>query len=82
VALALQQHAVVLPLYRGQRGHPVGFSARCRQALLDLKGDQGAAAVVRRYSAFELTVNDAGCVTDIDTLDDLKKAEQLLSMRQ
>jgi len=82
VALALQHHAVVLPLYCGQRGHPVGFSAACRQALLDLKGDQGAAMVVRSYSAFELNVNDAGCVTDIDTLDDLKKAEQLLSMRQ
>jgi len=82
VALALQQHAVVLPFYRGQRGHPVGFAASCRQALLALRGDQGAATVVRSCGAFELNVNDAGCVTDIDTVDDLKKAEQLLSTRR
>ena len=82
VASALQQHTVVLPFYLGQRGHPVGFSATCRQELLELKGDQGAAAVVRSYSTFELNVDDVGCVTDIDRLDDLKKAEQFLSMRR
>ncbi len=79
VALALQQHRVVLPLYRGQRGHPVAFSSTCRQALLDLKGDQGAAAVARNCGAFELDVNDAGCVTDIDTVDDLHRAGGALS---
>ena len=81
VAQALQQHTVVLPFYRGQRGHPVGFSASCRQELLNLEGAPGAATVVRSYGTFALDVNDAGCIIDIDTLDDLKKAEQLLSMR-
>jgi molybdenum cofactor cytidylyltransferase len=79
VALALQQHTVVLPLYGGQRGHPVGFAASCRQALLGLRGGQGAAAVVRSHTAFELSVNDAGCVTDIDTLEDLQRAERMLA---
>lgn len=79
VATALQHHTVVLPTYRGQRGHPVGFSAACRAALLALMGDHGAAAVVRSYPAFELAVNDAGCVTDIDTLDDLRLAERLMA---
>lgn len=78
VAMALKNHPVVLPMYRGQRGHPVGFSARCREALLALKGDHGGAAVVRSHRAFELVVNDAGCVTDIDTLDDLRAAERLM----
>lgn len=79
VATALQHYAVVVPTYRGQRGHPVGFSAGCREALLALKGDHGAAAVVRSHPAFELAVNDAGCVTDIDTLDDLQLAERLMA---
>lgn len=79
VATALQHHTVVVPTYRGQRGHPVGFSAACREALLALKGDHGAAAVVRSHPAFELAVNDAGCVTDIDTLDDLRLAERLMA---
>lgn len=78
VATALKDHAVVLPMYRGQRGHPVGFSASCRESLLALKGDQGGAPVVRSHQAFELTVTDAGCVTDVDTLDDLRHAQRLL----
>ncbi len=78
VALALQRHTVVLPIYRGQRGHPVGFSASCRQALLDLKGDRGAADIVRSHSAHQFNVDDQGCVTDIDTLDDLHSAERML----
>jgi len=78
VALALQQHRAVLPFYCGQRGHPVGFSSSCRQALLDLKGDPGAATVARSCGAFELDVNDAGCVADIDTLDDLLRVAREL----
>ena len=78
VAAALNGHDVVVPVYRGQRGHPVGFSAQCGQALLNLKEDQGADPVVRGYTAIELIVSDVGCVTDIDTVDDLKAAERLM----
>ena len=77
VAAALQAHDVVVPVHQGSRGHPVGFSARCGPALLTLKGNQGAAPVVRSYTAMELIVDDVGCVTDIDTLDDLARAETL-----
>ncbi len=82
VASALQRQTVVVAMYHGQRGHPVAFSASCRQALLALKGDQGAAAIARSHTALELNLEDAGCVTDIDTLDDLRRAERLmLAMR-
>ena len=78
VARSLREHEVVVPVCQGQRGHPVGFSARCAAELQDLRGDQGAAGVVRRHAAFELAVNDVGCITDVDTLDDLRVAERLL----
>lgn len=86
VAHALAQHAVVLPVYKGARGHPVGFSAACRDALLALKGDQGAAAVVRAQAALNavafIDVVDEGTVTDIDTLEDLRRAEALFRPAQ
>ena len=89
VAEALQSHPVVLPCYAGadgdnvgtddpQRGHPVGFSAVCKQDLLDLKGNKGAAGVIVAYTAMKFIVNDIGIVTDIDTVDDLVRAEALL----
>jgi molybdenum cofactor cytidylyltransferase len=85
VAQALAQHAVVVPLYQGARGHPVGFSAACRAGLLDLKGNQGAAPVLRAQEAMNsvafLALDDIGSVTDIDTVDDLARAERLLAAR-
>jgi molybdenum cofactor cytidylyltransferase len=82
VAAALKCHEVVVPVYRGQRGHPVGFSAACGPALLNLKGNQGAAPVVLAQVAIELIVNDIGCVTDIDTVDDLQTAARLMAVRR
>jgi len=82
VANALRRHAVVLPSFAGQRGHPVGFSGTCRDALLDLKGNQGAAHIVSAHGAMNLIVNDAGAVTDIDTLADLKRMAQMLESKR
>jgi molybdenum cofactor cytidylyltransferase len=75
VAAAVQQHEVVVPRYDGQQGHPVGFSAVCRNDLLQLTGDQGARAVVAKYEVCRLDVNDEGCVLDVDTVDILNQVE-------
>ena len=42
-----------------------------------LKGERGAADIARKAGVTELVVTDAGCVTDIDTLDDLERAAAL-----
>lgn len=85
VAQALTQHSVVIPLYQGLRGHPVGFSVACREGLLGLKGNQGAAPVVRVQQAINsvafLALDDIGTVTDIDTVEDLARAEALFAAR-
>lgn len=82
VAARLAAHAVVVPQYHGQRGHPVGFAADCGDALAALSGEQGAAAIVRAQAAagrvLALELDDAGIVTDIDTMADLARAEQLV----
>lgn len=76
VAQALTEHAAVFPTFEGQRGHPVGFSTQCRAALDSLKGNTGAAPVLNAWFAIELVVNDAGSVTDIDTVGDLVRVAQ------
>ena len=77
--------AVTVPLFEGQRGHPVRFSAACRPELLNLKGNSGAAQILRLHAAINsvayVEVDDCGVVTDIDTLDDLRRAEALLARR-
>jgi molybdenum cofactor cytidylyltransferase len=83
VAAALAKHEVVVPRYRGRRGHPVGFAASCREALLLLQGPQGAAPVVQAHAAAGglgyLDVDDEGIVIDIDTVQDLAQAERRLA---
>jgi molybdenum cofactor cytidylyltransferase len=74
VAESLQQHAVVVPRYAGQQGHPVGFAPLCREALRQLTGDQGARAVVAQHTPCRLDVDDEGCVLDVDTVDALALA--------
>ena len=85
VADALASHSAAVPLCGGVRGHPVGFSAACRADLLNLKGNHGAAPVLRAQAAMNLVafieLGDIGIVTDIDTLDDLQRAELLLLKR-
>jgi molybdenum cofactor cytidylyltransferase len=81
VAAALQGASLVLPLYQGKRGHPVGFARTHGAALQDLGGAEGAAAIVRAGQVVQLDLQDEGIVTDIDTVDDLRRAEYLLLQR-
>jgi molybdenum cofactor cytidylyltransferase len=73
--------AVLVPVFKGQRGHPVRFAAACRVALETLEGNTGAAHVVRAQAAIKMIVNDGGCVMDIDTVDDLQRARAWLQRR-
>lgn len=83
IALNMVSHPVVVPVWNGQQGHPVGFGAECFGALTVLHGDTGAASIVHAYrqvgASLTLSLNDPGIVTDIDTLDDLARAEALFS---
>jgi len=83
VAAALATHSVVLPVHEGVRGHPVGFGAVCRDALLALAGAEGAASVVKAQRAtggvIELPLADEGIVTDVDTVADLARAAARLA---
>lgn len=83
---SLSQWQAVQPVHAGARGHPVGFAASNGAALMALAGPLGAAPVLRGLRAInavgEVEVDDAGIVTDIDTLDDLARAEALLLSRR
>jgi len=83
VAQSLATHAVVVPQCGDQQGHPVGFDRTCREALLQLQGDTGASAIVRAHrqagTAHSLLLDDPGIAIDIDTCDDLARAQALLA---
>ena len=67
--------SMVAPVYRGRRGHPVGFSSRWGEQLRGLSGDRGARDLIANYpDELELfdTV-DAGVLKDVDQAHDLNR---------
>ena len=60
---------IVIPAWRGRRGHPAIFHRRLFPELLDPDLPEGARTVVRRRPARvrECVVEDAGVIADIDT---------------
>lgn len=76
VITALQQGALIAaPVYKGERGHPVGFGATLRDELLKLDGDQGARAVLERHrdSIQPIECDDPGVLFDVDRKGDLAR---------
>ena len=76
VAAALQAGAIIAaPVYRGERGHPVGFAGALRDALRALSGDAGARDILRAERARMTLIDcdDPGVLADVDTRDDLTR---------
>src|ERR1700730_3833113 len=70
--------AIVLPVYKGRRGHPVIFAARLYEELLSAPLETGARAVVWAHSEnlFEMETNEEGCVVNLNDPDALAKARK------
>lgn len=70
---ALASHAAVRPIFRGRGGHPPLISRTLWPQLAECADvDGGARAVLVEADVLDLEVDDAGCVRDIDTPDDLE----------
>jgi len=61
-------------VFRGQRGHPVGFARKYGSLLSALTGDEGARALIaaRQWALQRVDVDDPGVLRDIDHPDDLR----------
>jgi molybdenum cofactor cytidylyltransferase len=67
---------IVLPVFRGQRGHPVIFSANLYEELLAAPLETGARAVVWAHAADVVTVptTEQGCVLNLNDPETLQRA--------
>jgi molybdenum cofactor cytidylyltransferase len=67
-AFETARSAIVLPLYRGRRGHPVIFAARLYEELLNAPEEKGARAVVWAHpeEISEVPTNEEGCVLNLN----------------
>ena len=81
VAEGLGEKTLVVPWHQQCQGHPVAFSRCYFPALRALTGDSGAKSIVQQARArgevLDLPLTDAGIIQDIDTLEDLRRAERI-----
>lgn len=76
-AMLTSDDAIAAPVYRGERGHPVGFGGSYAEALAALEGDEGARRIVRANggSLQIFDTDDPGVLLDIDTPKDLERLQ-------
>lgn len=75
LAIQLEQGAdMIAPVYRQQRGHPVGFNQCYKNELLALNQDTGARDILKKYQTELqlLPVEDEGVLIDIDRPADIR----------
>src|ERR1700730_14970237 len=67
---------IVLPVFRGQRGHPVIFSAELYDELLAAPLEKGARSVVWAHAGelTEMPTTEQGCVLNLNDPDTLQRA--------
>jgi molybdenum cofactor cytidylyltransferase len=70
--------AIVLPVYKGRRGHPVIFASRLYEELLSAPLETGARVVVWAHSedVFEMETREEGCILNLNDPDALTKARE------
>jgi len=68
--------SIVLPIYKGRRGHPVIFASGLYEELLSAPLETGARAVVWAHSeeVCEMETSEKGCVLNLNDPDALAKA--------
>ena len=60
---------IIVPSFRGRRGHPVIFHRRFKKELLNLKGDVGGRSIIESHpeDVRVVPVKSIGVVRDVDT---------------
>ena len=82
-AFEKEKRGIIVPCFRGKRGHPVVFHKRYKKELLDLKGDVGGRSIIERHpeDVQLVPVKSMGVVRDVDTWQDYKNSQELRMRR-
>jgi molybdenum cofactor cytidylyltransferase len=75
---------IVLPTYRGKRGHPAIFARRLYGELLSAPAGKGARAVVWAHGrdVFEVPTEEEAVVLNLNDRDALRRAEEQFRLRK
>lgn len=75
---------IIVPAYRGSRGHPVLFSMKYRKEALELTGDIGCRALLAKHpdDLLAVEVDTEAVLADIDSPEDLHRMRSRKSLKE
>ncbi len=83
IAFEFSGRGIVVPAYRGQRGHPILFSARYRQELLTQFDSTGLRGLLEAHpdDVHEVAISDPSILSDMDVPEDYQRELKRLEGR-
>ena len=62
-------HQIIIPAYKGQRGNPVLFDKSMKEVVINIEGDSGAKKIINMYEdkTFIFETNDQSIIQDFNT---------------
>jgi molybdenum cofactor cytidylyltransferase len=74
-SFATTQKSILVPLYKGKRGHPILFSSRYREEILTRYDDIGLRGLLHSHSddIFELEIPTTSVLCDTDYPEDYRR---------
>lgn len=74
---------IVVPVFKGKRGHPIIFATKYRDELLQLRGDAGAKVLLQSHpdDVLEVAVASGHIHVDIDDMDSYELQKKKLKKR-
>lgn len=74
---------IVMPAYRGRRGHPLLIACSYRDEVMDLPEDEGLRVLAARHpgDVFEAVTEDPSVLRDIDTRNDYLNELNIINKR-
>src|SRR5712691_5204292 len=75
---------ILIPTFEGRRGNPVLLDRSVSEDVSSITGDQGCRAIFGHYPGriLEVPVVDPGILVDLDTPEQMSRAEEVLRSRQ
>ncbi|MGJ8689550.1 MAG: nucleotidyltransferase family protein [Gammaproteobacteria bacterium] len=75
----LHEESILVPMFEGQRGNPVGFGAQWFEQLANSSGDVGARDLMKQeqVNITRVAVDDPAILQDIDTPEDLVRYQEV-----
>jgi len=79
-----KKERIIVPSFRGRKGHPVIFHRRYKKELSNLKGDVGGRSIIERHreDVRVVTVKSIGVVKDVDTWQDYEKGRKKVGVKK